>query len=376
MHSNTESVASSKLRFVALDSWRGICAVLVAIHNFGYPQTLFIQHSSLFVDFFFVLSGFVITHSYVGKLKSWPELLAFMFKRLGRLWPLHVTMLLVFVALDMVKFMVGGRNGATFSIAPFEAPNSIDAIFQNLFLVQAIGVHTQISWNVPSWSISTEFWTYLLFAVLCVTYRGRAPAGLFMGVIAGVAAGVIFVFSPNFLVTNTYLAILRCIYGFFVGHLVFRFWASDEGKLAVGWGVEILAIAGVVAFVWCCEGAWSMAAPIIFGFVVWVFANEQGGISRILMMRPLVQLGAWSYSIYMVHWLIRNVLSRLVKVIGPISGSHPSDAVPWDGIGHSWEMDFVLALYLAVVLAMSAVSYKMIEQVGRRHFIRMLGESQ
>jgi hypothetical protein len=64
-------------RFLALDSWRGACAVLVAIHNFGtlslrwhFADAPFPSHSSLFVDFFFVLGGFVITHAYIDKLNS------------------------------------------------------------------------------------------------------------------------------------------------------------------------------------------------------------------------------------------------------------------------------------------------------------------
>ena len=65
-----KSDATRAVRFKTLDSWRGITALLVAVHNFGYPQTTFVMHSSFFVDFFFVLSGFVISHAYMDKLKS------------------------------------------------------------------------------------------------------------------------------------------------------------------------------------------------------------------------------------------------------------------------------------------------------------------
>jgi peptidoglycan/LPS O-acetylase OafA/YrhL len=369
-----QDIASSKLRFVALDSWRGICAILVAIHNFGYPKTLFVQHSSLFVDFFFVLSGFVITHSYASKLRGTFDLLAFMMRRFGRLWPLHATMLLVFVSLDIVKFVVAGRGGPGFEVASFEAPNSFDAIVRNLFLVQSIGIHTQISWNVPSWSISTEFWTYLLFAALCVFHKGRAPSIWLMGAIAAIAAGIFFRFSTT-LETNTYLTILRCIYGFSVGHLVFRIWAADRSQGNAGWPVETFAIAGVVAFVWGCEGAWSMAAPIVFGFVVWVFANETGVISKLLMIRPLVQLGAWSYSIYMTHWLVRNLLLRLTKSIGGLSVGDLGSVASLNNIGHSWTMNFIIALYIAMVLALSAFTCKFIEAPGRRYVNLMLRSS-
>lgn len=58
-------------RFLVLDSWRGICALLVALFHFPtssiISQSAFVGGSYLFVDFFFVLSGFVIASSYDGR---------------------------------------------------------------------------------------------------------------------------------------------------------------------------------------------------------------------------------------------------------------------------------------------------------------------
>src|SRR5258708_14456580 len=67
---------SGTLRFRALDSWRGICALLVAAHHleargFIYWQPL-VRNAWLFVDFFFVLSGFVIAHAYGANLSHGP----------------------------------------------------------------------------------------------------------------------------------------------------------------------------------------------------------------------------------------------------------------------------------------------------------------
>jgi peptidoglycan/LPS O-acetylase OafA/YrhL len=94
-------------RFVALDSWRGICALLVAIHNLNFgswlPQVAFVAHSTLFVDFFFVLSGFVISHAYLDKLACPRNVSRFILRRIGRLWPLHAATLAAlvgFAALD------------------------------------------------------------------------------------------------------------------------------------------------------------------------------------------------------------------------------------------------------------------------------------
>jgi peptidoglycan/LPS O-acetylase OafA/YrhL len=88
-------------RFEALDSLRGVCAILVVM--FHMPVTShwrswdFIQHAYLFVDYFFVLSGFVIAHAYAARLKTAADAGRFMVRRFGRIWPMHVLMLAAYV---------------------------------------------------------------------------------------------------------------------------------------------------------------------------------------------------------------------------------------------------------------------------------------
>ena len=77
-------MATTPHRFEALDSWRGICALMVALLHFEAFSHLkdlpFFNDAYLFVDFFFVLSGFVIAANYrqrlangfgIGKLKEY-----------------------------------------------------------------------------------------------------------------------------------------------------------------------------------------------------------------------------------------------------------------------------------------------------------------
>ncbi len=362
-----KSDATQGPRFKTLDAWRGIAALLVAVHNFGYPQTTFVAHSSFFVDFFFVLSGFVISHAYMDRLGDWVGLSVFVMRRLGRLWPLHVAILLVFVALDLIKILAGGAGGASFHVAPFAPPNSIAAIWQNLFLVQALGWHTQVSWNGPSWSISTEFWTYLLFAAIVFCCRGSAPSRWLMAAVAAAAAGFISLVSSDYLVPNDELPILRCIFGFFVGHLVLRAWRATARPFVSGGWFEILALVLTLAYVSLAEGPWTMAGPLVFGFAVWAYARGDGPLSRLVGLRPFVKLGAWSYSIYMVHFLIRNMVVRLLQVTGVVHTSLPDAANPWDGVGHLWAMDAVLVVYLGVVVVLSAITFRLIEEPARRY---------
>ena len=81
-------------RYAALDSLRGVCALFVCLFHFranGPIATLeFVRGSWLFVDFFFVLSGFVIAANYRERLVAGAFLRGFVILRFGRVYPLHL----------------------------------------------------------------------------------------------------------------------------------------------------------------------------------------------------------------------------------------------------------------------------------------------
>src|SRR3546814_7076460 len=131
-------------RFDALDSWRGICALAVALFHFpvlGVRAFPLVSHAYVFVDFFFVLSGFVIAYGSEQKLAAGGDRWRFILKRFGRLWPLHVAVLALFVAVAIVRGQVNA-----------DERHSVAAIFTNLAMIQGLGVHSDLTWNGPSWS--------------------------------------------------------------------------------------------------------------------------------------------------------------------------------------------------------------------------------
>jgi len=234
-------------RFVALHSWRGVCALLVAVHNLNFgpwtPQIDFVLHSSLFVDFFFVLSRFVISHAYDERFAHLPDVAAFMVRRVGRLWPLHVAMLVTFITLYFSKFAVANLAHLSFDDSMTQEGHSLRTIVTNLLLIHAFDIPSQLTWNAPSWTISTEFWTYFLFAVICLSASGRRASIFAIALIALLAAGVLLFFSPTFLETNTDYAFFRCLYGFFVGSLVYRTWQTTPPRSG---GVSELQLSATV----------------------------------------------------------------------------------------------------------------------------------
>ncbi|RUT82360.1 acyltransferase, partial [Mesorhizobium sp. M7A.T.Ca.US.000.02.1.1] len=102
-------------RFLVLDSWRGICALLVALFHFPTASTIsqsaFIGSSYLFVDFFFVLSGFVIASSYGDRLNQPEQVARFALVRFGRIYPLHLLMLAAFAGFELLRLMLPQLHG-------------------------------------------------------------------------------------------------------------------------------------------------------------------------------------------------------------------------------------------------------------------------
>jgi peptidoglycan/LPS O-acetylase OafA/YrhL len=192
-----------------------------------------------------------------------------------------------------------------------------------------------------------------------------------MGGIAVLAAWVLLFFSPFFLETNADYAFFRCLYGFFVGHLCYRAWRVV--RLRSGDLLELLTLTGVALFVlFVGSDLLSMTAPLIFGFAVLVFAHEKGWLSGLLKRPPFIHLGRWSYSIYMIHWVFRDVLLGSNKIIETLIERH---VIPsYMSFSSPWTMRVLLAGYLVGVVALASVTYRLIEQPGRAFFNRISDE--
>jgi peptidoglycan/LPS O-acetylase OafA/YrhL len=144
---------ATRIRFRVLDGWRGVAALLVALFHLNLNSDIyrldFVRNAYLFVDFFFVLSGFVITYNYADRLGTSKELSSFVIRRFARLWPLHVVVLLAFLAVESAKFVLAAR-GVSFYMPPFTGSNSLDTIPLNLVFAQSFGLVQHLTWNSPS----------------------------------------------------------------------------------------------------------------------------------------------------------------------------------------------------------------------------------
>lgn len=353
---NAAAPASTSHRFEALDALRGVCAVIVvqfhmpiATHWRDWPL---VQNGYLFVDFFFVLSGFVIAHAYAGRLGSVGDAGVFMARRLGRVWPLHMAILIAFVLLEVVRWRWGFD-----AIPPFQRDRAPDTLWTNVLLIQAFNVHPYLTWNGPAWSISVEVGAYVVFAVLVL-----ATPRQFAWVAATVAvagAVIVLLLAPKYMNTTYNYGFPRAVYGFFLGCLMLGLWRRWAAPVRIAWGLELAAPLLVILYLNATDGPGTVLAPLIFAAAIWVFAGQGGPVSRVLTLRPFVSLGRWSYSIYMVHMLVITMLLIVARKVEIMPNGRRID------LGSAWLNDALALGVLAAIVAISALTYRLIEGPGR-----------
>jgi peptidoglycan/LPS O-acetylase OafA/YrhL len=140
-------------RFRALDSWRGIAALMVALCRLEFYsyvfQIPFFRHAFLFVDFFCVLSGFVITHAYAQRLRTANDASVFLIPRIGRVWPLDVAIILAFVALEMFRGLAASQGFGRGLTAAFDpsGPNPLATLGSQVLLLHEFGFEQRLTWN-------------------------------------------------------------------------------------------------------------------------------------------------------------------------------------------------------------------------------------
>lgn len=371
------------LRYHVLDSLRGLAAIMVVLYHLPvysrFASSPLILNSYLFVDFFFVLSGFIIAHNYLNKLASFASARDFIMLRIGRLYPLHIFLFLVFLAFQCMLFLFPNIE-AIRGAPPFGAPDeTVGTMLANILLAHGLGFFAFETWNKPSWSISTEFYTYIIFALVVLLAR-RLLYAIALALV--LAMPLVLAQLANDLDITTDYGMLRCLYGFFMGVLVYRvawssWWQTLRIRSAPGWSLlELAALATTIAFVWHSNAfGLSFLAPFLFALPVLIFTEERGLFSSLLRMRPFLICGALSYSIYMTHYFI---VARMVNVgqfiesflnATAFTRLDPATLPP----RHSprmlglefWHGDVLYVIGVTMVLVTSALTYRFVEQPGR-----------
>ncbi len=367
----TDRSRPSGARYLALDSLRGICALAVVLFHFRTTGSIsnlaFIRHSWMFVDFFFVLSGFVIAAAYGPALAGRAVTIRrFMWLRMGRIYPLHLAVIAAMIFLEVL--LVFGHFSSIVARAPFSGRLSGAGLVENLLLLHSFGVADYLTWNGPSWSIAAEMWMYLLFA-LVFACCGKARWAVLWGL--GLAALLLLLIaSPGALNTTYQYGFIRCVFGFSVGTLVFCLFI--RGVSLGGTAAEVATVVIAIVFVSLVgEGILTLLAPLVFALPILTLAKGEGAITRALTIRSLSWLGTISYSVYMIHAFVEGRILDVIRLQGSLLG-FPIVRIKEIGdsgaeiISGNWlVLDILTVAVVLLVIAFGSLSYLMIEKPCR-----------
>lgn len=284
------------MRFHTLDGMRGIAAFVVLAFHIVQQRTLAaLPFAGLAVDFFYVLSGFVVAHSYEARLAGGAlSLREFARLRFVRLYPLAFLGILLGTLLAALAATVKG------TVAPADVAAA--ALFAFLLLPSFVFPQwpTAYPFNPAAWSLTFEALANIVFAVIA-RWLGNA---VLLAILLGGAAALVWLavtqggISGGHEQATVLLGIPRVIFPFFAGVLLRRLpVAPRSGTLA---GVALIA---VLLGVLLAPGGWGAASALLcvialFPFTVWLgIANRPGPA----LERVFAVIGALSYPLYITQ---------------------------------------------------------------------------
>jgi peptidoglycan/LPS O-acetylase OafA/YrhL len=312
-----------------LTSLRGIAALFVVVHHFCYytlPKTGstlsaysdFFKNAYLWVDFFFILSGFIMSHVYAGDFSlrvNSSNYRSYLFSRVARIYPLHLFTLSLFVGLEIIKIFLLHTSGLTGKF-------NLTALFSNIFLLQAFDLNCpplfwcDTYWNEPAWSISVEFVIYCIFPFLLLfLLRNSSKNDLIIYSCTLFSILLLITFTRGNLDSIIGIpSIARCGLECILGIITYKVYC--RGNYKKYFNLNLLAIIAIAWIILIMHYYWHnlrsvhdwLILPAFSLLILAVSVNNNSVISKFLNSRFMLSLGTISYSIYMVHWFIQELL--------------------------------------------------------------------
>jgi peptidoglycan/LPS O-acetylase OafA/YrhL len=318
----------------------------------------FLARGYLGVDFFFVLSGFIITHVYFTSLAqpTRDAVRIFLWHRFIRLYPVHVTVLAVLVVLVYL---------ARANHVPLNNPQEWRGaeIPWQLTLLHAWGVTAKPGWNAPSWSISAEWFAYLLFPLLAPALRLVRERLTALVIAIAALAGAAAMFSIADWSLNTWVgapALARVFGEFLCGAALCRAVALSRGPTHPNG--DLLGTAAFLLFlIGASAGLPDFGLVALLALTILGAATAASYLAQFLGSRPVAWLGEISYSIYMVHFPVLIVIRRFWERL---------DMLQWTAAGKA----LAFAITVGLVIALAAMLFYVVERPARMRLRDRMGK--
>ena len=340
-------------RIHKLDGLRGLFALFVVLFHFNSnnaPAALvnnfFVRESYIFVDFFFILSGYVISFTYHDKINSRKTFLQFLLKRFIRLYPL------LLFSTCMYWYFVHPH---------FDKQNILLALDTLLLTNSTPILGSEIGMNYPSWSISSEMISYFVFGLSSLIAIQKRKT-ILIGIVTMACFGFL-AYQQNYFQTGSF-GFVRGLACFNLGFIVYvlakkNFQLPNIFEWLITTGILLLMYCHFTATVQNALGIQFMI-PIGFAISILVFIKTYGLISKLLQTKPFLFLGKISYSIYLNQaFMIGYGIPKLFRWIQCSNG----DA----------KKTISIVLLLVILICYSwATQYLIEKQIGKKlmHLIR------
>jgi len=305
------------MRVEQLTFTRFIAALSIVIYHFGVDispfnnifLTLPLKQGYVGVSFFFILSGFVMILAY-SKNKT-ISTYDYLKKRFARIYPIYfISILLLLTYFIFQKISI-----------------DINGLILNLFVIQSWFSGKAFSFNGPGWSLSVEFFFYLLFPFLWNNYFSRfnynkliIPLTLFFILSQILFSFLVYKFGYTFPTdTNDYIVCspLMHLNEFLLGNLFGLIYIKRFKTISMNFDLLILFVILLILLllnypigIYFHNGLLS----IIFIPLILLISMNNGIITRIFKLKPFIFLGEISYGIYIlqlpIFWWTYRILSH------------------------------------------------------------------
>lgn len=305
----------------------------------------------LFVDLFFVLSGYVIASVHCESEATPAAARGFLIRRFFRLYPLHLVTLSGALLLDIF-------NGTA------RLPGYAATVAMNLTMTQAWGLVPGSVLNGPSWSVSTEWGAYLVFALICLMTPMPRRRLQLLGAIGMLSLVSLIVWRDASLDGDLLFRLPRCLMSFALGASTWA-WCRNRRPLAQRTAGRLqLVLAGAMFLLLGVAGRQphlTLLMPLLSAAMIVAMVRDDGSTVRRLLERRVPQwLGRCSYSIYLLHMPVFKAM------IVATPGGWPSSSAT----ATLW-----IITALIVLFGFSTVTYAFLEKPWRA-FGRRLANAQ
>jgi peptidoglycan/LPS O-acetylase OafA/YrhL len=364
----------NKEYFYSLTSLRGLASVWVAIGHLSWTVPSaglllvlpMLRQGYLAVDFFFMLSGFVLAHAYkmhlMDNLKSY---LVFCRARITRIFPIHICILIILCILYFSLLAKGIVLPGIYDIK---------ALFAQLFLVNIAPVFNTsyfFVWNYPAWTLGLEVWWFIILAGGITVFNKLTEKSLehfsllknkktylvlacrMMLILIVI---LLFKHSPSFIDTpNFFNSLVRSGLEFLTGLFLYQAFFIQPFSLnkTERYIVYACILGGIILWffkipLYLVVAYWLALIP----FILIVSIEKGSALNHILVHPALVYLGNISYSLYLIHGPIERVIAVVYPRFQPTT----------------FNIAFTYLIFIGTTLALATLSYTYIEKPCIQYF--------